>query len=276
MSIELFYFSGTGNSLHIARELQNRLPGTTLTPIISHLDDKMIRSNAETMGFIFPLYLMTVPAPVRSFLKRIDLNNVKYIFTVVTYAGTLCLADGYVSHCLKKYNHRLNAFFLIKMISNSPTGLRPGTGNPNWVNEISREHVTTLEKSAEDKLIQISKIISNQETYTAERTKGIVKSMLAGLISAMTANMKTKIPFYPDATCNACQICEKVCPSKKIKLVNNKPVWQKNLPCYYCYACFNYCPQQAILVNKKYTTKSGRYHHPSITATDISEQKSGT
>ncbi len=28
--IEIYYFSGTGNSLHIAREIQKRIPDTTL------------------------------------------------------------------------------------------------------------------------------------------------------------------------------------------------------------------------------------------------------
>jgi flavodoxin len=33
MRIEIYYFSGTGNSLHVARELQKRLPDAALVPI---------------------------------------------------------------------------------------------------------------------------------------------------------------------------------------------------------------------------------------------------
>ncbi len=44
------------------------------------------------------------------------------------------------------------------------------------------------------------------------------------------------------------------------------------LQCYYCYACFNFCPEQSILV-KNYTHKDGRYYHPDVTAKDIAEQK---
>jgi hypothetical protein len=38
--MELYYFSGTGNSLHVARELAARFPGASLVPIMSVLEDK--------------------------------------------------------------------------------------------------------------------------------------------------------------------------------------------------------------------------------------------
>jgi NAD-dependent dihydropyrimidine dehydrogenase PreA subunit len=51
-----------------------------------------------------------------------------------------------------------------------------------------------------------------------------------------------------------------------------KTVWQKDVNCFHCYACYNFCPEQAILV-KNYKRKKGRYHHPEITADDIASQK---
>jgi len=45
MSTEIYYFSGTGNSLFIARELQRRLPGSELIPIVSLLDSESIHTN---------------------------------------------------------------------------------------------------------------------------------------------------------------------------------------------------------------------------------------
>lgn len=81
-----------------------------------------------------------------------------------------------------------------------------------------------------------------------------------------------KINFYADSKCTGCNLCEKVCLSKKIKMNNGKPLWQKDIKCYHCYACFNFCPEQSILV-KNYTYKDGRYCHPNVTAKDIAEQK---
>jgi len=56
--------------------------------------------------------------------------------------------------------------------------------------------------------------------------------------------------------------------STKIRMENNRPSWQKDVNCYYCYSCFNYCSMQAILVKNKYIKKDGRYHHH-----DIARQK---
>lgn len=93
------------------------------------------------------------------------------------------------------------------------------------------------------------------------------------IVPAMTKNTKKTIPFYADSDCTSCGLCEKICLSKKIKMTDGKPVWQKNIQCYYCYACFNYCPVQSILIKDAYTEKNGRYHHPEISAMDVAKQK---
>jgi formate hydrogenlyase subunit 6/NADH:ubiquinone oxidoreductase subunit I len=55
-------------------------------------------------------------------------------------------------------------------------------------------------------------------------------------------------------------------------------VWQKEVKCFGCFACLNYCPEQSIQVAstwylKSRTTENGRYHHPQVTANDIAAQK---
>ncbi len=57
MSTEIYYFSGTGNSLHVAKELQQRLPAAALTPIVRLLPQDTIRAGADTVGFVFPTTL---------------------------------------------------------------------------------------------------------------------------------------------------------------------------------------------------------------------------
>lgn len=66
MTTEIYYFSGTGNSLYVARELQKRIPDSTLVPIAALLNacskvkvgederDKKIETTADTIGFVFP------------------------------------------------------------------------------------------------------------------------------------------------------------------------------------------------------------------------------
>ncbi|HDR89308.1 MAG TPA: hypothetical protein ENN63_06730 [Bacteroidetes bacterium] len=82
--------------------------------------------------------------------------------------------------------------------------------------------------------------------------------------------------FYADPACTGCGICEEICLSGKIKMKNGKPHWQSNIPCTYCFACIHFCPARAIQIKNRNTCQRGRYHHPSIKATDIMEQKECT
>ena len=60
--------------------------------------------------------------------------------------------------------------------------------------------------------------------------------------------------------------------------LDNKPAWQNDVKCYFCYACVNYCPKQSVQIKSKwymksYTEENGRYPHPYATAEDIARQK---
>jgi hypothetical protein len=72
MSTESYYFSGTGNSLHVARELQKRIPETNLVPIVSLVNKDSFETHAETVGLVFPQYAGTMPKAVARILKKLD------------------------------------------------------------------------------------------------------------------------------------------------------------------------------------------------------------
>lgn len=166
--VELYYFSGTGNSLFVAKELRKKIPDSVIIPIVNLLDRDIIQTDAKTIGVIFPCHALTIPIVIKRFLKKINLQSSEYI------------------------------------------------GRVNY--------------------------------------------------------------FFHDDKCNGCGLCEKVCLSGKIKVIDGKPVWQKKILCYMCYACVNYCPRISVQVGdipgvKSYTTKNGRYPHPYATINDISLQK---
>ena len=102
MSTEIYYFSGTGNSLHVAKELQQRIPDANLIPVVSLLGEEVIQTQAESVGFVFPIHLTTVPIPMREFVRKLDLSSAKYIFAVGTRIGTFCLADIALEKALKE------------------------------------------------------------------------------------------------------------------------------------------------------------------------------
>jgi flavodoxin len=112
MGIEVYYFSGTGNSLHVAKELQKRISETNIIAIVGLLDNEVIETSGETVGIVFPIHLAMAPAPVMEFLKKFDLKSSNYIFAIATRAGSPHRAFIDLDKILKKKDKSLDSFFL--------------------------------------------------------------------------------------------------------------------------------------------------------------------
>ena len=278
--VEIYYFSGTGNSLYVARELQERIPETKLIPIVSLLNEDVIETKGETIGFVFPIYVSSTPDPVRRFLKKIDLKPTQYVFAITTNSGYPGKVNIYLEKLLKKRGKSIDSYFTLKMMGNSPKGLMPSFMIvQDWASRITKETISALDYEVQNKLDNIHKVIINKEKNMGKDNPNppnffmeYVGRLLQLPVEWASEYTNPKINFYADSTCTGCNLCEKVCLSKKIKMDNGKPLWQKGIKCYYCYACFNFCPEQSILV-KNYIHKDGRYCHPNVTAKDIVEQK---
>ena len=271
MNTEIFYFSGTGNSLFAAREIAKQIPESRLTPIIKLLNQKTVTSKAEVMGIVFPIHLTTIPLPVEKFLSLFDFSTVKYIFILATRMGTTHRVFTDINKILQKKNRFTDACFTLNM------------GNNDAKFKISRQPVTDekikkLETDARKKLETIIEIIKNKKQCQKPDTEVIQKIPLffLGIIPFLlkiTERFNLSETFYADDKCITCRNCERICLSGKITMAEQKPSWQKNISCYRCYACLNYCPQQAVQIKNTYTKNNGRYPHPYAEASDIAAQK---
>jgi len=285
MVVEIYYFSGTGNSLYVARELQNRIPGLRIIPIAALLNkrlnerNKNIESTSETIGFVFPCHGLTIPIPVKKFLKSLDLTSSKYLFAITTRGGSIFRGFSTIDKILNKKGKILDASFIINMALNDPK-LKSFTIPTS-------EELDAIEKRVQEKLNLIHDTIINHETYR-DNTSGVTFSrfnslnyILERLVPFTVHHVAPKVKkyFYADSKCTGCGTCEKVCLSKKIIIVNDKPLWQCNVDCYLCYSCLNYCPTHAIQIYSKFYMKSftkekGRYPHPYARVQDMVNQKS--
>lgn len=280
MNTEIYYFSGTGNSLHVAKELQKRIPEADLIPMVSLLHSDTIQSKGASIGFVFPLHGMTLPVPVEAFLKMVNLQSAKYIFAVATRGGTTCKAFGRMEKLLQKKNKHLDSYFIVDMPNNDPKF--------RVYDVPSQETINKIESALQNRLDSIQGTIRNQLQNREQDLTGVsfsysrpVNFMLEQMVllgMAMVKIFRVKRYFYSDSKCTGCRICEMVCLSQKICMVNKRPVWQKNVGCYFCYTCLNYCPEESIQIKSKpymksFTKYNQRYSHPYATAKEIAVQK---
>ncbi|HBF36713.1 MAG TPA: ferredoxin [Firmicutes bacterium] len=273
MNMQIYYFSGTGNSLHVAQELKRRIPEVTLVPIISALNNEKIKTSAEIIGLVFPLHGYTIPFPVKEFLQQVDLQSASYIFAVATRGGSPCGVFEDVDVILRKKGKSLDAHFYLEMPNNFQLlHFKPVTP------EMIRENELELQR----RLASIQAIILQKQISRAKDHRKPLPFFKRNILFPLLkwAGQKTRFghiekKFYADGKCSGCGMCEQVCLAEKIRLENGRPVWRKDIPCLFCFACINYCPNQAIQLKGSQTSTQGRYHHGEISQAAIAEQKKG-
>lgn len=262
MTTTLFYFSGTGNSLKVARDLNEELEDSKLIPIAKAILEDNPTTDSEKVGFIFPLYYYGLPKIVYNFVESLNLDNANYIFAIITRAGD---DDGVpfiqLEKLLRSKSKNLNAGYFIKMPDNFIIA----------TNVIPEEERKILFEREEKEIKDISKSIkNNQNNLDIEIIEGKLNRIERGNLRFHTNVNKGDTAFFSDDSCNNCGICEKICPVNNIKLIDRKPIWQQK--CEQCLSCINYCPVQSIQFGKN-TSGRERYHHPEVKIKDIQLQK---
>lgn len=259
----IYYFTGTGNSLTIAKSLEEHIENCELIPIVKLWQDKNIKSISEKIGFVFPLYYSGLPKIVFDFISKIDLGKSDYFFSVVTSGGDVTdLPLQQIARLLKVKSKSLNAGFLITMPNNYIIGfdIHPEARQKEFFENARKqiEEITKIVNLREDNL---NNDIFEKDLYRADKFNSKFRE---------DVNESDK-HFYADENCTSCGICEEICPMNNIIMEKGKPQWQHR--CQQCLACINYCPEKSIQIGKS-TLKTQRYHHPDITKDDIKNQKS--
>ncbi len=71
LDTEIFYFSGSGNSLAVAKDISQEFNGK-LTHVSALKRTDVYKSDAETIGFVFPIYDFMAPSILTRNIKKVD------------------------------------------------------------------------------------------------------------------------------------------------------------------------------------------------------------
>jgi ferredoxin/flavodoxin len=252
MKTVVYYFSGTGNSLKVAKEIASGLGDTELIPLREAVK-KDTAVDAGRIGFVFPVYMWGVPSLVVDFVKKNKNLKGKYVFSVVTYGGSPGATNVQLKKLIQQNGGVLSAGFAIHM---------PGNYVPMYP-AMSLETQVKLFDAAKPKIADMVAKVKNNESGILEKNKFIVNLVLSGGFYSISMprihGMDKK--FRAQDTCTSCGICQKVCPVENISIENGKPVWKHK--CEQCMACIQWCPVTAIQYGKG-TIGRARYRHPDI------------
>lgn len=264
MKTTLYYFTGTGNSLAVARKIGILLGETDLVPIASEMQSQGdITAPAGQIGIICPVYDMGIPVLVRNFLNRLIIGKEAYIFAILTLGGTGAAALKLIDAGLYKRNGRgINAGFLVKMPGNFPPVAVPPTG--------AKQAEILMKAESECERIATAICAGTEQPPGLAPFTSLLQFLLYRPFSKSVHTVDEK--FSVSDACNSCGICASVCPTGNITLQEGRPVYAHR--CELCCACLNFCPTQAINLDVMRGTEGrGRYHHPAVTVADMRTQK---
>lgn len=256
----IFYFSGTGNTWWVAREIAKELMQDTYgfdCPIYS-IESKTLMNvknlvrllrDKGTIGIGYPIYSSDIPPIMREFLELFpSMDNFPtsekkmFIFnTQLIFSG-----DGAIvpKKILEKKGYKVRWTTHFNMPNNITIPMSPF---PYTRTE------TQIQKKLDQTLKRIRKLVYNinneKSTYMGKNPLARFAGWLqrVGYKYEFPALAK-KFGLVPER-CTKCGICAKNCPVNNIQMGDNGPKFDDK--CILCVRCYNFCPTAAIKFGKK-------------------------
>jgi hypothetical protein len=257
----ILYFSGTGNSLQVAKDLNSELGDFKLYNIASIITEEKIKIEGKVLGIVFPVIYARLPLILERILEKLEINKDIYVFAIATHGGAPAEVLMKLKKILINKGIVLNSGFLIKMPANNIFSY--GASSIEKQNKIFEREKKKVKK--------IAHIIRERKNHKCELSKLVIDTLIDRVFINATDKIVENLhlrdkDFWVNDSCNSCKLCERICPVNNIQINIDKPIWKHN--CEQCAACIQYCPRQAIQWGEK-TTKRKRYRNPNINVTEL-------
>jgi len=261
MTNRIFYFTGSGNSLAIARSIAEGLDDTEVLPIAKHRDG-FRGSDEERIGIVSPVFAWGPPRMVADFLRRFHARKTQYVFAISDCGGTQGATLRKIRKLLRSAGTRLDAGFAVR---GDFLAQLPGMDDMPIIQFVQRTTRNQPAHFAERRAELLQAILSKakQKPEVNNWSTNTIGSLMYG--GAMNLFKKGDKDFSVSDACIACGTCVNVCPRENVRLVDDRPTWHQD--CEMCYACMLWCPQTAIAL--KGTLPTEPRHHPDVTLADL-------
>ena len=238
----IFYFSGTGNTLWVARQLAEATDDTLLS-IADELKDGTLYytlKDDERLGFCFPTHGWQPPRIVREFIRKATFLTRHNTFV---YAVTTCGDNmGYAMRIFQKELHTRNlhahSLFAVVMPESNVCF--------SFLHLDTEERVQQKIAAARQRMQHICEVVVNRQGDVEELVKGAIPFTYTYILGGYyNKHLITDRKFWVDTNaCIQCGRCQKLCPVDDIE--GQPPQWKHNGSCTNCLACYHHCPTHAI------------------------------
>lgn len=227
----IFYFSGTGNSLWLAKQIKAELGGEIR--YIPKWNGDI--SAYDKLIIVCPVYSFGLPLPVFEFMTTLKTDAPLWI--VMNYGGAAGSAAKFAYHHAKKCGLCIKRVYTMKM---------PENFTAVFSTPLLKPYNDGLLKKAPKAIEKIITSIKNEE----EKVLPAEKSDKHKLYNENKSNWgKMGERFSASEACTLCGKCLKECPAENISIKDGRISFGSN--CVVCQACYHRCPSQAVLYQGK-------------------------
>ena len=236
-SINIYVFSGTGNTLIVANKISEILNLNSYNATVSKMesiDPKQIDLNSA-IGIGFTTAFWNTFPFVRTWIDNLPNGNGTEVFLFTTMGDSSCGMIAHIAKILEKKNYKIIGAKGFIMPNNFLLVLKDNK-NKERINK-------TLAKVEE-----YAKGIIKSNGYI--RKPNVFSSIAFYFSSFVTTKLwNTKIAKrimkfkLNKAKCIGCGMCAALCPMENIEMTETPQFKDK---CVFCLRCVSYCPQQAL------------------------------
>ena len=199
MSMTIYYFSATGNSMTTAKILADALEAAVV-PVASTKKTPKVTEEADAVGFVFPVYYGDMPYPVREMIAKIVMKPDTYVFCCMTYRGHAGPAAKRLDQLLHTRGQKLSLAVGVPMPGNS--FINEPHVNAEYL-EKQRECVLALVPQIEERVVEdyaTTEVLPLPPVSSPNNFRGI----------------------EAEESCIGCGTCMRVCPMENITIENGK------------------------------------------------------